>query len=274
VVKEPLPPSLEELLAVMGEAVIGEAAQGRHGQRLMDLTRPGQPEPMRSIAEAMALMMVKVEAREFELAQMVEQLKQVNAQLKAAALGTVEAMASALEARDPYTQGHAQRVGAYAEALARRLGLAEAEVEWVRLGGLLHDIGKIGFSDRLFSDEDLSLSHDLWEEIKQHPARGMGILKELDFLAPALDCVLCHHERIDGQGYPQGLKGDEIPLGARIVAVADVYDAITTDRPYQKGRSRAEALAILRAQAGTALCPECVVAFAAWLEGGELDGQR
>jgi putative nucleotidyltransferase with HDIG domain len=258
-----MPDPLERLLEVMAEA-----ARGRYGQRLMELTRPDQPEPVRSIAEAMALMMVKVEAREFELAQLVDELRRVNAQLKQAALGTVQAMASALEARDEYTQGHAQRVGAYAEALARRLGLAEAEVEWARIGGLLHDIGKIGFSDRVFSDEDLSLSQDLWEEIKQHPARGVGILKELDFLAPALDCVLFHHERIDGKGYPQGIAGEAIPLGARIVAVADVYDAVTTDRPYKKGRTPAQALAILRELSGTALCPECVQAFAAWLEEG------
>jgi putative nucleotidyltransferase with HDIG domain len=245
------------------------AARGDYSQPLLELTHPDQPEPIRSLAEAMALMMVKVEAREYELAQLVEELRRLNERLRQAALGTMEAMASALEARDEYTLGHAQRVGAYAEALARRLGLAEAEVEWVRIGGLLHDIGKIGFSDRLFSDEDLNLSQELWEEIKQHPARGVGILKDLDFLAPALDCVLFHHERIDGKGYPQGIAGEAIPLGARIVAVADVYDAVTTDRPYKKGRTPDQALAILRELAGQALCPECVAAFAAWVETGE-----
>ncbi len=255
--------SLDELLAA-----IFAVARGEHGPRILELTGPGLPEPQRAIAEAMAMMMVKVEAREFQLSQLVEQLQEANQRLRQAALDTVGAMAAALEARDRYTEGHARRVGDYARALAERLNLAAEEVEWVRLGGLLHDIGKIGFSDLVFTGEDLSFNQDLWEEIKQHPARGVGILKELEFLAPALDCVLFHHERLDGKGYPQGLKGDQIPLGARIVAVADVFDAITTDRPYKKGRSQDQALAILRDLAGKALCPQCVEAFAAWLEEG------
>ena len=124
----------------------------------------------------------------------------------------------------------------------------------MRIAGVLHDIGKIGFSDGLLTNEDTHLSDEFKKEIRMHPTRAAGILEGLDFLGPVVAYVLSHHERMDGKGYPHGLQADEIPLGARILAVADCFDAITTDRPYQQGQEpRQEALNTLRGLAGTAL---------------------
>lgn len=175
--------------------------------------------------------------------------------------GKLIAIANALEAKDKYTEGHAQRVAIYSERLALRVGLPEKDVENIGIGGMLHDIGKIGLSDRIFRNEDVNLSESMFEEIRQHPGIGVSILKYLGFDNPILDYVYCHHERVDGTGYPCGLKDDEIPLGASIISVADCFDAITTDRPYQKGKSRVEAFAILKTVSGKALSSDLVEAF-------------
>ena len=177
------------------------------------------------------------------------------------ALATVEAMVSAMGARDEYTMGHGQRVGDLAASLARKAGLDNSQVEEVRTAGILHDVGKIGFSDKVFQNEDTIPSPELLSEIHTHPERGAAILEGLDFLGPMREYVLYHHERPDGRGYPFGLKGDDIPLGARIISVADVYDALTTDRPYQKGKSRQEAVDILDRLAGSGLDADLVRAF-------------
>jgi putative nucleotidyltransferase with HDIG domain len=157
-------------------------------------------------------------------------------------------MANALAARNAYTEGHASRVAGYASRTARRLGLSEDEIEAVRLGGLLHDIGKIGFSDRLFEEHGQKNPPELVKIILAHPQMGYDILAGLEFLGPALDYVRCHHERLDGSGYPRRLKGQAIPRGALIIAAADGYDAMTTDRPYQQGMEPQAALANLRKQ--------------------------
>jgi len=145
------------------------------------------------------------------------------------------------------------------------MGLGEKEVEHVRIGGILHDIGKIGFPDPLFQAREGPNPPELVREIIKHPGVGADILKDLDFLGPALGYVRCHHERLDGKGYPAKLKGEEIPLGARILAVADSYDAMTTDRPYQKARPRDVALGILKEHAGTRWDPACISSLEAVL---------
>ncbi len=239
--------------------VIQEIAEGHYSDQIMALTRPEVPEPIRTIAEAMGMMMVKVEAREFRLAQLVEQIKKN-------AIATVTAMAHALAARDTYTEGHAARVAELSRSLARRLGLEAEAVEYVYLGGLLHDIGKIGFPDALFDSHGKKNPPELVKKIIKHPLIGYHILAGLDFLGPALDYVRCHHERLDGSGYPKRLQARDIPLGARILAVADGFDAMTTDRPYQKGKTPQEALAILRKQCPHRLDPRVVEALAATLE--------
>ena len=247
---------LERLLEVMEEI-----AAGRYSNDVMELTRPEVPEPVRSIAEAMGLMMVKVEAREYRLEMLIQELRELNEAIRRNAVNTVSAMANALAARDTYTEGHADRVGRIAGMIAEEMGLPEEEVELVRIAGRLHDIGKIGFSDRLFLPHEGKNPEDVIREITRHPSAGAEILKDLDFLGPALTYVRCHHERPDGRGYPKHLKDPDIPLGAKIIAVADGYDAMTTDRPYQKGRPPETALAILKEHAGSHWDSDCVAAF-------------
>ncbi len=241
--------------------IIQKIASGEYSNDIMALTREDQPEIVRTIAEAMGMMMVKVEAREYRLELMVKELEALNEQIKQNTIGVVSAMAHALAARDRYTEGHAERVSGIACRIARQMELSAAETEFIRLGGILHDIGKIGFSDRLFEPHEGKNPSDLVKEIIQHPSTGAEILADLDFLGPALEYVHCHHERPDGKGYPRHLKGEEIPLGARILAVADAFDAMTTDRPYQKGMQPEAALDILKKSAGTKWDPFCVSAF-------------
>lgn len=240
--------------------IIEEVAKGDYSNDIMGFTRPGHSDMIQRVAEAMGMMMVRVEARELRLEQLVEELQDLNRLLEKNTTQTVIAIAHALGARDTYTEGHADRVSVYSERLARKMGLPEKEVEQIRVGGVLHDIGKIGFTDRIFSDEDVKFSEKMFEEIKKHPEIGVDILKDLSFLGTVLDYVHYHHENLDGTGYPEGLKGEEIPLGARIISVADCFDAVTTERSYQKGRTMEEAFAILKEISGK-LSPELVEAF-------------
>lgn len=241
--------------------IIEAVAKGNYSNEVMEFTKPGHSEMIQRIAEAMGMMMVRVEAREVRLEQLIDELRDLNALLQKNITQTVITIANALGARDKYTKGHAYRVSVYSERLARKVGLSDEEVEKIRIGGVLHDIGKIGFSDRVFSDEDVSISEGIFEEIRNHPKIGVDILKDLTFLGPVLDYVHYHHESLDGTGYPGGLKGEEIPVGARMISVADCFDAITTDRSYQKGRTMEEAFAILRKIGGKNLSPELVEAF-------------
>jgi len=241
--------------------VMEDIAAGKYSSDIMELTQDHQPEAVRAIAEAMGLMMVKVEAREYRLDLMIKELKELNEQIRQGMVHTVSTMAHALAARDAYTEGHTERVSRLGVQIARQMGLKKSEVEYVRLGGILHDIGKIGFSDRLFNPHGAKNPPDVVREIIAHPAKGAEILQSLDFLGPALDYVHCHHERPDGKGYPRGLQDEEIPLGAKILAVADAFDAMTTDRPYQKGKPPEVALGILKKYAGKKWDTACVAAL-------------
>jgi len=241
--------------------IIADIAAGRYSDDVMELTVPGVAEPVRTIAEAMGLMMVKVEAREYRLEMLVKELEEMNQQIRHNTIATVSSMAKALAARDAYTRGHAERVGQIAGLIAAEMRLTEKETDLVELAGLLHDIGKIGFPDYLFLPHEGDSPREILREITRHPATGAEILKDLDFLGPALSYIRCHHERPDGRGYPDGLKSADIPLGAKIIAVADGFDAITTDRPYQKGQTYDEALSILKDGAGSKWDSECVGAF-------------
>jgi putative nucleotidyltransferase with HDIG domain len=246
--------------------IIEEIAKGNYSNDVMSLTTEDKPAFVRNIAEAMGMMMVKVEAREYELEEMVEKLRELNCRIRENTIKTVSAMAHALAARDVYTEGHTARVGELARRMACHMGLDEETTESVYLGGILHDIGKIGFSDHLFHAQEGQPSPDIAKEIVRHPEQGVHILKDLDFLGASREYVHSHHERLDGKGYPRKLKGDDIPLGARIVAVADSYDAMTTDRPYQKGRSTEAAIGTLREHAGTQWDGVCISALQAVLE--------
>jgi len=243
---------------------IKDVAAGNYSQDILALTGPEYAEDVRELAEAVSVMMIRIEAREQHLEHLYETIK-FNT------LNTVTAVADALGARDAYTEGHGERVGAYSERLARRLKLDDREVEHIRIAGILHDIGKIGFSDQVFSSDGTAFNEDLLLEIRSHPQWGYDILKNLDFLGPVLDYVYCHHERMDGRGYPRGLTGDEIPLGGRILAVADCFDAMTTNRPYQQGRPPQVAMGILGELAGNALDPDLVDAFIDEIEHGGME---
>ena len=179
---------------------------------------------------------------------------------RAAYLGTIRALAAALDARDPYTAGHSERVSQMSVIIARQLRLPESEVAIIRLGALLHDIGKIGLADEILQ-KPTPLTPEEFEQIKRHPALGARILRQVSFLEPHLPIVELHHERPDGHGYPFGLRGDEIPLAARIVHVADAYDAMTSARAYRPARPLGAAVAELRLYSGTQFDPECVKAF-------------
>jgi hypothetical protein len=161
----------------------------------------------------------------------------------------MRAMSSAIDARDAYTRGHSRRVGRYAQGIAKHLKLCEEECEQLYLTGLLHDIGKIGVPDRVLLKAG-RLSDDEFDLIKQHPEIGYRILEPIAELAFALPGVLHHHERIDGRGYPHGLQGDDIPFSARILAVADAYDAMTSSRTYRTAMTMDRARQILVEGAG------------------------
>jgi putative nucleotidyltransferase with HDIG domain len=172
-------------------------------------------------------------------------------------------IATALAIKDPYTREHNCRVAIYARRLAERIGLNATAVKNIRLGGLLHDIGKIGLSAKVLNNKLDQLSGDMLAEVHLHPLTGATILRDFNVPAAVIDFVQYHHEKMDGSGYPFGLKSDQIPLGAKIIRVADCFDAITTDRPYQQRKSWIEALAILRQLSGTDLSPLLVQAFIA-----------
>lgn len=162
----------------------------------------------------------------------------------------IRAMVSAIEAKDQYTRGHSDRVALYGRALAEQLGLSDNYQEKIYLSGLLHDVGKIGVSDATLRKPG-KLTDEEFEEIKKHPDEGWAILNDIEQLRDILPGVLYHHERIDGRGYPDGLRGLDIPLDGRILAVADAYDAMTSDRPYRQGMPVEKADSILREGAGT-----------------------
>jgi len=182
------------------------------------------------------------------------------AETRAAYLGTIRALAAALDARDPYTAGHSERVSQTAVVIARQLQIPEAEVAIIRLGALLHDIGKIGLADDILQKPE-PLTAEEYEQIKRHPALGARILRQVSFLEPHLPIVELHHERPDGHGYPFGLRGDDVPMAARIVHVADAYDAMTSARAYRPARPPAAAMAELHLYAGTQFDVDCVRAL-------------
>ena len=175
-------------------------------------------------------------------------------------IGTVRSLVNTLDAKDKYTCGHSDRVALIAKCIAREYGLSEQECQRIYLAGLLHDIGKIGVRDEVLMKVG-PLTPDEFAEIKLHPVFGYEILKHLGQLQHVLPGVMHHHEAWNGTGYPNGLKKDEIPVAARILAVADAYDAMTSDRPYRKGISLQKAESILRKGAGTQWAPAVVSAF-------------
>ena len=181
-------------------------------------------------------------------------------QLSDSYMATVRALANAVEARDAYTGKHAERVAAYGLEIARALGSKLADDPQSEFGFLLHDIGKLAVPDRvLFKPEPLD--DEERRAIERHPVLGCDILQGIEFLGDAKAVVRSHHERWDGEGYPDGLAGEEIPLAARVFAVADTLDALTTDRPYRRGQPLSTAREVIAAASGTQFDPAVVEAF-------------
>jgi putative nucleotidyltransferase with HDIG domain len=180
--------------------------------------------------------------------------------LREASIEFIQSLASALDARDAYTAGHSRRVSQYACAIARSMKLPPTEVEEVRVGALLHDIGKIGIADSILQKPG-RLNEEEDRLIKEHPSIGRRILDGVQGLQPYLGVVELHHENWDGSGYPHGLRREETPLAARIVKIADAYDAMTSDRPYRRGMPHEEALAVIAKFAGTQMDPNVVEVF-------------
>jgi len=191
---------------------------------------------------------------------------EAEAQTEAAYTGAIRALAAALDARDPYTAGHSDRVSVLSVAIGRALLLPPDDLEVIRLGALLHDIGKIGVPDDVLRKAG-ALTAAEYDIIKQHPVLGARILRSVPFLAKHLPIVELHHERPDGRGYPNGLRGDDIPLPARIVHVADAFDAMTSARAYRNARPYADALRELWRCAGSEFHAEIVGALATALPG-------
>jgi len=175
-------------------------------------------------------------------------------------LGIIKALAAAIDAKDPYTQGHSQRVSDYSVLISRELGLDESTVNDIRIGSLLHDIGKIGIPDSILMKEG-ELTPEEFSTMKKHPNTGGNILRQVNLLEPMLPAIAEHHERLDGSGYPYRMTDREISLVGRIVAVADVFDAMTSHRPYRPALSVPDVLAYLKDNAGRLFDSECVQAL-------------
>jgi len=180
---------------------------------------------------------------------------------------TLHALVQALDAREHETSDHSQRVVRYTVAIAEKMGVATVRLPDIGRGALLHDIGKIGIRDAILLKEG-PLTDQEWKEMRQHPQMGWRMISKIPFLHAAAEIVLSHQERWDGTGYPRGLSGEAIPVGARVFAVADTFDAMTSDRPYRRSTTFAEARKEIARCAGTQFDPRCVAAFLSIDEGG------
>jgi putative two-component system response regulator len=181
-------------------------------------------------------------------------------QLLSAYDATIEGWSRAMDLRDKETEGHTLRVTDLSVKLARNMGINEGELLFIRRGALLHDIGKLGVPDAILHKAS-SLNDDEWKIMRQHPQFAYDMLYPIEYLRPALDIPYCHHEKFDGTGYPRQLKGEQIPLSARIFAIVDVWDALTSDRPYRPAWDKEKALEYIKTESGKHFDPKVVEAF-------------
>src|SRR5438128_927559 len=208
--------------------------------------------------------------------QMTDQVERYIADLQRSAnenrelfIGSVKALAAAIDGKDPYTRGHSERVSRFSVAIALGMGLSPDETEKIRISALLHDVGKIGIDDNVLK-KPAALTDEEFEIMKTHPQKGYKIMSQVPAMREFLPGMYMHHEMINGQGYPQGLTGDQIPLQARIVSVADTFDAMTTERPYQQAMDLETALTRLKSFVGTRYDAKVVAAFIAACEAGKI----
>ena len=205
-----------------------------------------------------------------ELKKSNEELQHTTEQLRKIMGGTIEAIAATVEMKDPYTAGHQRRVANVARAIATEMGLSKDKIEGIRVAGTLHDLGKISVPGDILSSPG-KLSEIEFDLIKSHPEVGYNILKTIDFGWPVAQIVLQHHEKMDGSGYPKGISGEEILLEARILAVADITEAMSSHRPYRPALAIDEALTELTQKNGTVYDPNVVEAFSSLLNNNSLD---
>ena len=204
-----------------------------------------------------------------ELDHFVLDLKRAAAENRELFLSSIQMLAGAVDEKDPYTRGHSDRVTKYSVMIAREMGIYEDYIEVVRIAAQLHDVGKIGIEDRILKKPG-ALTKEEFAIMKTHTTKGANILSPVAQLRDMIPGIELHHESLDGRGYPYGLKGDEIPLLPRIIAVADTFDAVTTNRPYQRAFSPNEALGIIKNLSGKRLDPAAVAALVALCERGEI----
>jgi HD-GYP domain-containing protein (c-di-GMP phosphodiesterase class II) len=208
-----------------------------------------------------------------ELEQFVEDLKRAADENKALFMGSIQMLAGAVDEKDPYTRGHSDRVTKYSLMVAKEMGANDEFLEIVRISAQLHDVGKIGIEDRILKKPG-ALTPEEFEVMKTHTTKGANILRPVPQLSEMLPGIELHHEALNGRGYPYGLKGDEIPLLARVIAVADTFDALTTNRPYQKAYDPIEALGIIKNLSGQRLDPKAIAALLAVYQRGEITIQK
>jgi HD-GYP domain-containing protein (c-di-GMP phosphodiesterase class II) len=199
----------------------------------------------------------------------IEQLKQAATENRDLFLGSIRMLAAAIDEKDPYTHGHSGRVAKYSMLVGQQLGLPAAELDKLRISALLHDVGKIGIDDRVLKKPGM-LTPEEFDLMKQHPAKGANIMRPVAQLKEMLPGIELHHEQMDGGGYPHGLFGDEIPMMARIIAVADTLDAVTTNRPYQSAMDLDFAMDRIHGLAGTKFDPDVVDALQRAIRAGKL----
>lgn len=200
---------------------------------------------------------------------LVRRLKQALRQNQELFLATIRTLAAAIDAKDPYTRGHSERVSSFSMAIARHLGLNQEEVFRVRIAAILHDVGKLGIQDGILNKPS-GLTSEEFEVMQQHPKIGAQIMAPIPMLKDIIPGIRNHHETWNGAGYPDGLEGEAIPMVARIIGVADTFDAMTTTRPYQKAMSLSFVLDKMRAMSGTRFAPEVVSALVAAVETGDI----
>jgi HD-GYP domain-containing protein (c-di-GMP phosphodiesterase class II) len=199
----------------------------------------------------------------------IARLKQAAEENRELFLGSIRMLAAAIDEKDPYTRGHSDRVAKYSVMIGQQLALPAEDLDRLRISALLHDVGKIGVDDRVLKKPG-ALTAEEFQIMKQHPSKGANIMRPVAQLKDVLPGIELHHEHVDGKGYPYGLKGDEIPMMARIIAVSDTLDAITTNRPYQSAMEIEEALRIIRKVSGTKFDLKVVEALEAVVQSGKL----
>lgn len=275
--------SEEMVLAVMGDGdFFGEMAlldQGTRsatvkaltGTTILELSRKNfelllrqQPELAYSILRELAKRLREAGSL------LISHLERKNSQLTQAYIDTVQVLVNALEARDSYTYGHTARVTVIAKAIAKKLGMAAEDLYTLEIGALLHDVGKIGVPDSVLGKPG-PLEKSEYAIITEHPGKGGRILKDIEYLENSIPSVMFHHERFDGKGYPEGLSGKNIPLAGRIIAIADSFDAMISDRPYKEKISVKEAVKELRRCSGSQFDSEIAETFIKIIENGEID---